>query len=134
MTLARAESTDGQGHNDSSSSTGSGRPGVTLFVCVHCTSTCQLSSCSLQVFLNRVPGRSQAPLPVRAASKLELPACHRDAGPGAAAGTRTSDSESGPAGPSDPEGVGGAAGPAPYVRLGHQPPGDAAEQCSDSCI
>ncbi len=53
MTLASAASTDGPGHNDSSSSTGSGQPGVTPFVCVHCTSTGQLSSCSLQVFLNQ---------------------------------------------------------------------------------
>jgi hypothetical protein len=53
MPLASAASTDGPGHNDSSSSTGSGQPGVTPFVCVHCTSTGQLSSCSLQVFLNR---------------------------------------------------------------------------------
>jgi hypothetical protein len=55
MPLARAASTDGPGHNDrdSSSSTGSGQPGVAPFVCVHCTSTGQRSSCSLQVFLNR---------------------------------------------------------------------------------
>jgi hypothetical protein len=54
MTLARAASTDGPGHNESSSSTGSScQPGVTSFVCVHCTLTSQLSSCSLQVFLKR---------------------------------------------------------------------------------
>ncbi len=59
MTLASAASTDGPGHNDSSSSTGSGRPGVTPFVCFHCcTSTGELSSCSLQVFLNRGAARS----------------------------------------------------------------------------
>jgi hypothetical protein len=51
MKLARAASgTNDPSHNDSSSSTGSGQPGVTSFVFVHCTSTGQLSSCSLQVF------------------------------------------------------------------------------------
>ncbi len=56
------------------------------------------------------PGCSQAPLPVRAASKLELPACHSDAGAAAATG-RTRTSESGPDGPSDPEGAGALWGP-----------------------
>jgi hypothetical protein len=67
------------------------------------------------------PRCSQAPLPVREASKLELPVCHSDAG--TAARTRTS--ESGPARPSDPAGAGGAAGPAPDVL--HQQLGDAAK-------
>ncbi len=74
------------------------------------------------------PGCSQAPLPVRAASKLELPACHRDAS--AAATTRTS--ESGSAGPSDPEGAGGVAGPVLDVR--HQPPDDAADSVPSSAV
>ena len=79
------------------------------------------------------PGGSpaSAPVPVRAASKL--PACHRDSD--AAAGTRTSESETpSPGNPSSREGPcrrchgrrGGATGPAPDVL--HQPAGDATVQ------
>jgi hypothetical protein len=128
MTLARAARTDGPGHNDCSSSTGSGQPGVTPFVCVHCTSTGQLFSCGLQVFLNwgavRRHCQSGQLQNLNYLRATVTPALRPLAGPGLP--------NQGPPGQVTRKVRGGAAGPAPDVR--HQPPGDADEQCSDSCL
>jgi hypothetical protein len=92
-------------------------PGLTRFVCAHCTATCLLSSSGL--FLNRASVRRHiaASKHCRAAD-LGYREIHVEAQAGDMGDVMA--------------GAGGAAGPAQDVR--HQPPGDAGKQGRDFCV
>ena len=116
----RAASTNG--HDETSSYESSScqptcRPGVTPLLCaqVHCTSTGQLASSCLQMFLNRdsVSRFKAAWVPVPQSQSLARCGQDQDFQVEARAGDVMA-------------GAGGAAGPAPDVR--HQPPGDGKEE------
>ncbi len=118
--MARAASTDGHDETssyESSSCQPSCRPGVTPLLCiqVHCTSTSQLASSCLQMFLNwaSVSRFKAALVPVPQCQSLARCCQDQDFQVEARAGDVMA-------------GACGAAGPAPDVR--HQPPGDAKEE------